>query len=166
VHPVKADSVKDNVKPCTSKKGSLWRGFLNPSLAVKASTSHSSLLESVVSSSTLDVKADGVLGLPSSLSGCVTPIFEKGNEFRVNGLFQSQEWPVGFDLSGEVVVWEQGDEIWDGEAGDSPYPLGVLPSSMALNWEVDSTEGALGWPPMKVMCCGRRLCIKSSDGCG
>jgi hypothetical protein len=95
VHPVKADSVKDNFKPCTSKKGFLRRGFLNPNPAVKASTPHSSLLESIVSSR-----------LPSSLSGFTTPIFEKGNEFRVNGLSQSQEWPVGFDLSGEVVVWE------------------------------------------------------------
>jgi len=95
VHPVKVDSVKDNFKPCTSKKGFLRRGCLNPNPAVKASTPHSSLLESIVSSR-----------LPSSLSGFTTPIFEKGNEFRVNGLSQSQEWPVGFDLSGEVVVWE------------------------------------------------------------
>jgi len=73
---------------------------------VKVSASHSSLLESIVLSSTLDVKEDGVLGLPSPLSGCVTPMFEKGNEFRVNGLSQSQEWSVGFDPSGEVVVWE------------------------------------------------------------
>jgi hypothetical protein len=73
---------------------------------VKVSASHSSLLESIVLSSTLDVKEDGVLGLPSLLSGCVTPMFEKGNEFRVNGLSQSQEWSVGFDPSGEVVVWE------------------------------------------------------------
>jgi len=98
------DSVKDNVKLYTSKKGFLQRGFLNPSPAVKASTSHSSLLDSVVSLSTLDVKQDGVLGLPSPLNGCITPIFEKGNEFRVNGLSQSQEWPIGFDSAGEVVV--------------------------------------------------------------
>ncbi len=66
MHPVKADSVKDNVKPCTSKKGSLWRGFLNPSLAVKASTSHSSLLESVILSSTREFKDDGANGLSQS----------------------------------------------------------------------------------------------------
>jgi hypothetical protein len=29
-----------------------------------------------------------VIGLPSPLSGCVTPIFEKDNSFRVNGLSQ------------------------------------------------------------------------------
>jgi hypothetical protein len=79
------DSVKDIVNPSISKKVFLQRGFLNLSLVVKVSTPHSSLLESVVSSSTLDVKEDGVIGLPSPLSGCVTPIFEKGNEFRVNG---------------------------------------------------------------------------------
>jgi hypothetical protein len=37
-------------------------------------------------------------------------------------------------------VWEQGDEIWDGESRDFPYPLGVLPPNMALDWEVDSAE--------------------------
>jgi hypothetical protein len=74
------------------------------------------------------------------LSGDASPIAENGNEFRVNGLSQSQKWPVGFDPFGEVVVWEQCDEIWDGEAGDSPYPLGVLPPSMALDWEVASDE--------------------------
>jgi hypothetical protein len=81
-----ADSVKDKVKPYVSKKGFLRREFLNLSLAMKVSTPLSSLLESVVSSSTLDVKEDGVIGFPSPLSGCVTPIFEKDNEFRVNGL--------------------------------------------------------------------------------
>jgi len=29
----------------------------------------------------------------------------------VNGLSQFQNWPVGFDLSREEVLWEQGDEI-------------------------------------------------------
>jgi hypothetical protein len=100
------DSVKDIVKPSISKKVFLWRVFLNPSLAVKISTLHSSLLDSVVSSSTLDVKEDGVIGFPSPLSGCVTPIFEKGDEFRVHGLSQFQKWPVGFDSFREVVVWE------------------------------------------------------------
>jgi hypothetical protein len=32
---------------------------------------------------------------------------------RDNGITQSQQWPVGFNPSGEVVVWEQ-DEFWDG----------------------------------------------------
>jgi hypothetical protein len=73
------------------KKGLLRRGFLNPSSAVKASTPHSSLVESVVSSSTREVKDDGVIGLPSPLSGHVTYFFEEGNEFRVNGLSQSQK---------------------------------------------------------------------------
>jgi len=135
-----ADSVKDIVKPSISKKGFLRRGFLNLSLAMKVSTPHSLLLESILSSLTLDVKEDGVIGFPSPLSGCVTPIIEKGNGLRVYGLSQSQKWPVGFDPSGEVVVWEQGDENWDGEVGDSPYHLGFLPPNMALDWEVDSVE--------------------------
>jgi hypothetical protein len=37
-------------------------------------------------------------------------------------------------------VWEQGDKIWDGEDGDSPYPLGVLPPNLALDWELDRVE--------------------------
>jgi hypothetical protein len=81
-----------------------------------------------------------VIGLPSPLSGCITLIFEKDNEFKVNGLSQSQKWPSGFDPPGEVVVLEQGNEIWDGMARDFSYPLGVLPPSMALDWEVDSVE--------------------------
>jgi hypothetical protein len=129
----RSNSVKDILKPYISKKVFLRKGFLNSSPAMKVSTPHSLLLESIVSSSTLDVKEDGVMGHPSPLSHCVTPTFEEGNEFRVNGLSQSQKWPVGFDPFREVVVWEQGDEIWDGEAGDSSYPLGVLPPSIALD---------------------------------
>jgi U3 small nucleolar ribonucleoprotein component len=37
-------------------------------------------------------------------------------------------------------VWKQGDEIWDGEDEDSPFPLGVLPLNMALDWELDRVE--------------------------
>jgi hypothetical protein len=126
------DFVKDIVKPSNSKKGFLQQGFLNPRLAVKVST-YTSLLELVVSSSTLDSKEDGVVGIPSPLSGCVTLVIGKGDDFRVNGLSQSQKWLVGFGLSREVVVWEQGDEIWDGKDGDSPYPLGFLPPNIALD---------------------------------
>jgi len=39
-----------------------------------------------------------------------------------------------------VVAWEHGDEVWDGEDGNSPYPLGVLPPNLALDWELDSDE--------------------------
>jgi hypothetical protein len=112
-----ADSVKDFVKPSTSMKGLLRREFLNPSPAVKALTPHTSLLESVVLSSTLEVKGIGVVGIPSPLGGCVTPTIWKSDDFRVNGLSQSQKWPVGLD----------------GEDGDSPYPLNVLPPNMALD---------------------------------
>jgi hypothetical protein len=74
------------------------------------------------------------------MGGCVTPIVGKVDDSRVNGLSQSQKWPVSFGPFGEVIVWEQGDEIWDGEDGDSPYPLGVLPPNMALDWELDRVE--------------------------
>jgi hypothetical protein len=117
------------------------KGFLqpDPSPAVKVFTPHTSLLESAVSSSTLNVKEDGVVRNPSPLGGCFTPTVEKGDDFRVNGLSQSHKWPIGFGPSREVV-WEQGDEIWDGEDRDSPYPLDILPPNMALDWELDSVE--------------------------
>jgi hypothetical protein len=57
--------------------------------------------------------ACGVFGLPSPLTGC-------------NGLSQSQEWLVGFDPSGEIVVWEQDDEFWD---------------RMPLDWAMDGDHG-------------------------
>jgi len=123
------------------KKGFLRKGFLNPCPALIVSTPHSSLVESVVASSSQEVKDDGVIGISSPLSGRVSPLLEEGNEVRVNGLSQSQKWPIGFDLSREVVVWEQDGEIWDGEAGDSTYPFSVLPPNMALDWEMDSAEG-------------------------
>lgn len=57
------------------------------------------------------------LGSPSAI---------KGEDFRVSDLTQSQKWPVGFGLSGEMVVWEDGDELWDGEDGDSPWVFYLL----------------------------------------
>jgi hypothetical protein len=48
--------VKGFTKPSSLMKGFLRQGFLKPSLAVKASTSHTSLLETGVSSSTPEVK--------------------------------------------------------------------------------------------------------------
>jgi hypothetical protein len=41
---------------------------------------------------------------PSLLGGCVTPTVEKGVDVRLNGLTQFQKWPIGFGLSGEIVV--------------------------------------------------------------
>jgi hypothetical protein len=45
----------------------------------------------------------------------------------VSCLVESQRWSVGFSPFGEVVMWDQGDEVWDGEDGVSPFPLGVYP---------------------------------------
>jgi hypothetical protein len=49
---------------------------------------------------------DGVKGVPSLLGFCVTPIVEKGVDFRLDGLIKSQKRPVGFGLAGEIVVWD------------------------------------------------------------
>jgi hypothetical protein len=43
---------------------------------------------------------------PSPSGNCVTPIADKSADFRVNGLIGSQQWPVSFGLSREVVVWD------------------------------------------------------------
>jgi hypothetical protein len=32
----------------------------------------------------------------------------------------------------EMVVWDQGDDFWDEEDGDFPYPFGVFSSHHAL----------------------------------
>jgi hypothetical protein len=58
--------------------------------------------------------------VPSPLSGYAFPITEMGVNFKSDGLIQSQKWPIGFGQSREIVVWDQGDEVWVGEEGDSP----------------------------------------------
>jgi hypothetical protein len=56
-------------------------------------------------------------------------------------------WSVGFGPSGEIVVWDQGDEGGDAEYS---YPRGVSPHPMPLDWvmgydeDEDSAFGALG----------------------
>jgi hypothetical protein len=110
--------VQDSAGVAVFVKGFLRQGFLNPSLVIQANLSHK---VSIVSASTS--------GFPTAI---------KGEDFRVNGLTQSQKWLVGFNPSGDVVAWEQGNKIWDGEDGDSLYPLSVLPLKLALDWELDS----------------------------
>jgi hypothetical protein len=72
-------------------RGFLQPGFLNPSPNVTHKVS-------IVSASTPVVKKG------ASTPGSPTAI--KGEEFRVNGLTQSQKWLVGFGPSGKVVAWE------------------------------------------------------------
>jgi len=55
-----------------------------------------------------------VVGPSSPPSGCI------------NGFSQSQNWPVGFDHNGEIVVWEEEDDYWDG---------------LPLDWEMDGDFG-------------------------
>jgi len=74
------------------------------------------------------------------LGGCASPIAEKGVNFRSDGFIQSHKWAVGFGPSREIVVWDQGDKVWVGEDGDSPYPLGVYPPDIPLNWVSDGVK--------------------------
>jgi len=100
-------SVKNSVG--SAKKGFLRKGFLNPRPAAIAPTaSH-------------EAKDVGMIGLHSP-SGCrIIPSSVEGN-----GLSQSQEWPVGFDLNRELVVWEKDDNFWDG---------------LPLDWLLDGVQG-------------------------
>lgn len=75
-----------------------------------------------------------LLRVPSPLSDCKSMTIDKGETPNSNGLIQSQEWPVGFSPSGEIVLWDQG------EKGDSPHPLGVIPPDLLLEWESDGAE--------------------------
>jgi hypothetical protein len=58
---------------------------------------------SVPSASPQEVINGGVVGPSSPSSGCL------------NGFSQSQNWPIGFDHNGKIVVWEEEeDDYWDG----------------------------------------------------
>jgi hypothetical protein len=114
--------VEDVIKQIPPAMGFLWRGFLNSSLAGQVSPK-----VPVVSLLTLVVKEDEVVVTPSHLGCCVSPSAEKGENLRVDSLVESQKWLVGFGPSVEVVLWAQSDEVWDGEEGVSPFPLGVYP---------------------------------------
>jgi hypothetical protein len=37
-------------------------------------------------------------------------------------------------------VWNQRDDVWVGEEGDSPYPLGICPPDVPLDWAPDDVE--------------------------
>lgn len=37
-------------------------------------------------------------------------------------------------------MWDQGAKGWVGEKGDSPYPLGVFPPDMPLDWVSDGVK--------------------------
>jgi hypothetical protein len=63
----------------------------------------------------------GMIGLHSPLGCRIIP-----SSVEDNGFSQSQEWPVGFDLNGELVVWEKDEDFWDG------LPLG---------WTLDRVNG-------------------------
>jgi hypothetical protein len=45
------------------------------------------------------------LSLPSELAPSSTSEDKEVGVVRDNGITQSQQWPVGFNPSGEVVVW-------------------------------------------------------------
>ena len=88
--------------------------------------------------------------LPSTLVFTV-----KGEDPSLNGLSQSQNWPVGFSLSGEIIVREEGGKLWDGVDGDSPIPLNVYPPTgssldgVLVEWDDgmdDSFLDPLEWP--------------------
>jgi hypothetical protein len=40
-------------------------------------------------------------------------------------------------------MWDQGYGIWNGEDGESFYPLGVLHPDMLLDWAMDGDEAMI-----------------------
>jgi len=38
-------------------------------------------------------------------------------------------------------VWDHSDEIWNGEDGESPFPLGILHPNMPLDSAMDGVHG-------------------------
>jgi hypothetical protein len=75
----------------------------------------------------LGLEKGGVIS-PSNLASSAALVVRDDGEdgdFRLPGLVQSQKWPVGFGLSLELVVWDQGGDFWDGKGGDFPYPFSL-----------------------------------------
>jgi hypothetical protein len=81
-----------------AKQGLFWKGFLNLPRIV-----------SVPPVLPQEVKDVGFAGPSSPPSGCIIPRSVEGN-----GLSQSRNWPVGFYHNGEIVVWEEEDDYWEG----------------------------------------------------
>jgi hypothetical protein len=64
----------------------------------------------------------------SSLAkGCIISPSIEGNRFS-----QSRNWSVGFDHNGEIMVWEEEDDYWDG---------------LPLDW---ASDGAFGEEAMAI----------------
>ena len=87
---------------------------------------------------------------PSSLVSTV-----KGEDPSLIGLSQSQNWPVGFGPSREIIVREEGGKLWDGVDGVSPIPLNVYPpmgsnlDGALVEWDDGTDESfldPLDWP--------------------
>jgi len=89
------------------KQGLFRKGFLNlPPIAF------------IPPVSPREVKGVGVAGPSYPPSGCIIPCSVEGNGFS-----QSLNWLVDFDHNGEIVVWEEEDDYWEG-----------LPLDWALEW--------------------------------
>jgi hypothetical protein len=56
-----------------------------------------------------------MVGPSSPPRGCLSPFFPYSAEG--NGFSQSRNWLVGFDHNGEIVVWEEDEDYWDGFSG-------------------------------------------------
>jgi hypothetical protein len=86
------------------KQSMLRKGFLNPRPIVSGPFALPQEVTNV-----------GVVGPSSPPSGCIIPFSVEGNGFS-----QSKNWPVGFDHNGEIIVWEEEDDFWDGLPLDWP----------------------------------------------
>jgi len=108
-------------------------------------------------SSELGLDKGGVIS-PSSLASLSALVVRDDGEdadFRLTGLAQSQKWPVGFGLSSELVVCDLGGDLWDGEDGDVPYPVGIFPPAMPSDWASGCDKDVC--PVVGVLCGGLRI---------
>jgi len=88
--------VKKVIEPPVNQ--GLRRGFLNPRPKVP-----------VIFTSPQKVVEVGLVGPSSPPRGCLSPFSAEGNGFS-----HSRNWPVGFEHNGEIVVWEEDKDYWDG----------------------------------------------------
>jgi hypothetical protein len=98
-----------------------------------------------------EVKDVGVAGPSSPPSGCIIPRSIEGN-----GFFQFWNWPVGFDHNGEIVVWEEEDDYWEGVPLDWALEGAFGEEVLAIKDAMEELIKKLGMPWKKIFS-GRRL---------
>ena len=70
-----------------------------------------------------------------------------GSPSPSNGLSQLHIWLIGFSTFGEIIVRDEGGELWEGVDGDSPILKVYHPTGSSLvEWDDRSDDSFLDWP--------------------